>query len=112
MSNVNLQMRVRDLHREDGAYTGFEISNLLISRRGVVRILKRIAGVTITNAPRAWRFGDNDFVHFALNGHTFLVVEPFGDNDCYWIVAEEKAGLPEIGEVKHVFAKHRWLGII
>jgi len=101
-------MRTRELRNDDGRLTGFKISNLLITRRGVERVLKRIHGVVITKSPRMWRpRDDDDFVHFTLNGHTFFGIEPFGDNDCYWIVAKEAFDAPEIEVVRHQFGQHR-----
>lgn len=98
--------------RDDrGDITGFEISNLTIGRNGVVRILKRIPSVTITKEPKAWRPVHDDFVHFKINGHNFKVIEPFGDNDCYWFVAEHEAGRPELETIRQVFAARRFLGL-
>jgi hypothetical protein len=99
------------MHNDAGDVTGFEIGNLLIGRRGVLRVLKRIPAVTITKAPKAWAFDDDDFVHFTVNGHKFKAIEPFGDNDRYWIVAEDKAGRSEIEAIRQVFAERRLFGI-
>jgi len=103
-------MRTRRMHNADGQLTGFEIGNALITRLGVLRILERIPGVVITKRPRWWRsWEDDDFVHFTLNGHTFLAIEPFGDNDCYWIVAEDTFDIPEIDFVRREFdARRAW----
>ena len=97
---------------DDGHLTGFEISNLLITRRGVKRVLSRISGVVITKSPRLWRPGDgDDFIHFTLNGHAFLAIEPFGDNDSYWIVAEKAFDVPEIELVRRQFEQHSCVGV-
>jgi hypothetical protein len=106
-------MRTRELRNDAGQLTGFEISNLLITRGGVERVVKRVPGVSITKSTRAWRWSaEDDFVHFVLNGHVFFAIEPFGDNDCYWIVAEDAKDIPEIGAVKGAFERHRVWGLI
>jgi hypothetical protein len=106
-------MRVRELRGEDGQRTGIEIGNAVLghvmTRHGVLRTIKRIPGVTVS-FPRPWRLEQrrDDFVHFTLNGHKFLAIEPYGDSDVYWIVAEDAVDLPEIETVKRAFSK-RWV---
>ena len=100
-------MRAWDTHTDDGAVTGFEINNFLITRGHVARTLKRIPGVTITKHPKMWVWSDDDFIHFTLNGHKFLVIEPYGDNSRYWIVAEGEGGRPFIETIKRMFTNGR-----
>jgi hypothetical protein len=61
-------------------------------------------GTVIRWPPRLW-WGDDAFCAFSGDGVPFLVIEPFGDNDCYWIVAEEPdpAARPLIERVREVF---------
>jgi hypothetical protein len=49
------------------------------------------------------------FCAFSVDGVLFLIIEPFGDNDCYWIVAEEPdpGSRPLIERVREAFAAAR-----
>ena len=103
-------MHTSPTHDDKGHVTGFEISNLLISRGGVVKLLRTISTVTITKSPKRWTLDDDAFVHFTMNGHLFKVIEPFGDNSRYWIVAEDEAGQCEVEAIRNVFDAHIVLG--
>lgn len=103
-------MHTLPTHDDQGHLTGFEISNLLISRAGVVRLLRTVPMVTITRNQKRWTLEDDDFVPFTINGHLFKVIEPFGDNDRYWIVAEDEAGQGEVEGIRKVFDAPNFLG--
>jgi len=101
-------MRTRDLRDDGGTLTGVEISNLIITRRAVERVLSRIPGAVITKSYRPWRWSaEDDFVHFTLNGRTFIAWEPWGDSDAYWIYSQDAKGGPEVDAVKSAFEQHR-----
>jgi hypothetical protein len=104
-------MHTYPTHNKKGDLIGFEISNLLISRGRVVRLLRTIPTVTITKLPKRWVMDDDDFVHFTVNRHLFKVIEPFGDNSRYWIVAEDEAGQGEVEGIRKVFDAHNILGL-
>ena len=93
-----------------GVLIGFEISNLLMSRGRVVRLLRTIPTLTITKLPKRWVLDDDDFVHFKVNDHLFKVIEPFGDNSRYCIIAEDEAGQGEVEGIRKVFDAHNFLG--
>jgi hypothetical protein len=101
-------MRTREHRNNAGQLTGFEFSNLIITRNGVQRVVKRIPGVSITKSTRSWRWSaDDDFLYFTLNGHTFFAEEPYGDSDCYCVFAKDATDIPEIGIVRNEFEEHR-----
>ena len=97
---------------ESGSLTGFETSNFLVGRSSVVRILKRIPGVTLTQYPEDLASISDDFVHFTFAGHQFIVVEPYGDNSRYLLCAKNEYGRPHIPEIEQVFAKRRLFGLL
>ncbi len=105
-------MQTWDTHTEGGQVTGFEIPNTLIWRGGVVRLLKRVPGVEITKYPKFFSLNDDDFVHFNYRGEKFFVVEPYGDNNRYWIVAESDRGCLYVPEIRERFKQHRPWAII
>ena len=104
-------MHTSPTHDDKGHVTVFEISNLLISRGGVVKLLRTIPTVTITKSPKLWALDDDDFVHFTMNGHLFKVIEPFGDNSRYWIVTEDAAGQGEVEGIRKVIDAHHILRV-
>src|SRR5688572_30101032 len=98
-------MRVHDLYNDAGLLTGFEVSSTLLSRRRACRIAGSVTGATLRRWPRRWAWSDDDFCKFDVDGVPFLIIEPFGDNDCYWIVAAEPAPVaaPLIDRVRQSF---------
>jgi hypothetical protein len=77
-----------------------------VSRRRACRIAQTVPGSVVSRWPRRFAWSDDDFCAFSVDGVPFLVIEPFGDNDCYWIVAEEPnpRWRPLIERVREVFA--------
>ena len=80
--------------------TGFEVGNTLCSRQRAQNIASTVPGV----ANLCPTEGDA-FCSFELEGIPFEIIEPFGDNDCYWIVAvnPDVAHAPLIVRVRHAF---------
>ncbi|HKS04893.1 MAG TPA: hypothetical protein VJR92_01150 [Gemmatimonadaceae bacterium] len=98
-------MRAVDLRDDAGILTGFEVSNVLLSRRRACRIASAVLGASVHRRPLRWAWSDDEFCRFDVDGTPFLIVEPFGDSDRYCVVAEipsvDNAAL--IGRVKASF---------
>jgi hypothetical protein len=77
-------MRVFDIRSDDGRLRAFEVDNSWLTRRAVARIIRSIPGVRVTRAKSGW-FARDAFCEFELNRVRFVVEEPFGDSDQYWI---------------------------
>ncbi len=99
------------MHNDAGILTGFEVSNLLLTRGRASRLAQQVPGAIVSRWPRLFPFRyfgepDDDFCAFSVDGVPFLIIEPFGDNDCYWIVAEEPdpSARPLIERARRVFA--------
>jgi hypothetical protein len=103
-------MHTWDHRSRSGELIGFEISNALIDRRGVLHALERVPGVTITKAPKAWGWHDDDFIHFTLNGHRFEVIEMFGDDRRYWFAPVELGYASDVEAVRKAFAEMHFGG--
>lgn len=103
-------MRTSELHTDDGRTFGFEISNLTITRGGVVRTIKRIPGAAITKGERYSERRHDDFCHFTINGAKFIATEPFGDNSRFWIYAYDEVGMPHVATIQRVFDQRRLFG--
>ena len=101
-------MKTREMFNDDGTLTGFEIPNRLLSRRRAFRIARRIPGASVERQPRwfSWLKDGDDFCEFSVDGVRFLIIEPFGDNDRYWVVAEnpDPAARPLIERVRRAFS--------
>jgi hypothetical protein len=105
-------MKTRDLHNEAGTLTGFEVSNLFLSRRRACRIAEGVRGSVVSASAGRLVESHDAFCAFTVDGAQFLVIEPFGDNSCYWIVAEKPHPTfrPLIERVRDAFeAASRWV---
>ena len=95
------------LHKGDeGKLTSFEVSNTIIGRRGVVKILNKIPEVKIIQTPifLSW-LREDVFCRFKLKNKTFTIEEPFGDNSRYLICSEPPEPCVEIEIVEKVFSE-------
>lgn len=83
----------------------FEVSNVLLSRRGACQIIASIPGVEILRKPKFWAFWSDDvFCVFALAGRTFEISEPFGDNSRFHIGANPPGWRAELEVIRSAFA--------
>jgi hypothetical protein len=105
LADSRVVMKTWDIHNDAGTLTGFEVRNVLLTRRRACRIAGSVRGVTVTRWPRRFRWSDDEFCAFSVDGVPFVIFEPFGDNDVYWIVAEEPdpSARPLIERVREVF---------
>jgi hypothetical protein len=106
-------MRVSDLRNDAGLLTGFSVSRLLLGRTGARRIVAAIPGCKVVRRQGRFKLsGRDDFCEFAIDGKTFLVIEPFGDNSRYWVVADPpEAECPQLARVRDAFQRHRVFGL-
>jgi hypothetical protein len=77
------------MHDDAGVHTGFEVSNLFLSRGRICRLAARIDGAQVIRRPRRFALNDDDFGELVIGGEGFIIIEPFGDSTVYWIVAKE-----------------------
>jgi hypothetical protein len=91
-----------DLKDADGRIFAFEISNVLIGRRGTQRVIEKIAGVRLIRRDRLFS-GNDQFCEFELDGVRFVVWEPWGDNSRYWIGPVTPGATPQILRVREAF---------
>jgi hypothetical protein len=100
-------MTIYELKDKDGRIFAFEVDNVLLSRRGVCRILRSVPGVRILRAPRFLsRFREEEFCEFELGGRRFKAWEPFGDNSRYWIGPEPAQWCEQVDLVRDAFVRH------
>jgi len=104
-------MTVHDLKDQDGRVFAFEISNLLVSRRRVCRILRTIPGVHISRSPRFLsRFREDEFCEFEVSGQRFKAWEPWGDSSCFWIGPEPPQWCEQVALIRDTFERHGFFG--
>lgn len=99
-------MRTFPLFDKNGRLFAFEIGNLLIGRRGVCKVVERIKGPTLTRRPKLFSWPREDvFCEFAVDGESFVAVEPFGDNSRYWIGPNPARWVPQTEKVHEAFKR-------
>ena len=97
-------MKIYDLKNKDGEIYAFEIQN--IGRRKVSKIVKKIPGSIVKKFPSlfSWIKGQDEFCEFEVDGCTFVIEEPFGDNSRYWIGPKNTSFLcPQLVKVRETF---------
>jgi hypothetical protein len=97
-------MKIIDLHNDSGQPSGFEVSNMLVSRWRACRIARDIPGVRMLKWPKRWAWSDAVFGEFEYEGTRFQILEPFDDNDCYWIVAEPPVSAGALAPIRAAYA--------
>lgn len=100
-------MRVYDYMDKEGRIYAFEVSNLLVWRWGVIRIISKIPGVRITWRPGFTWFSPDVFVKFALEDVEFEASEDDGDNSRYWIGPNPARWVPQVQQVRTAFISAR-----
>ena len=97
-------MKTCDLHNDDGRLTGLSVSNLLLGRHGVPRIVSAIPRAAVLRKQKRFALSaPDDFCEFVVGGKTFLAIEPFGDNSEFWLVTEPPEECPQIETVRRAF---------
>ena len=108
-------MTTYDITDEQGRVFAFEIENVLIGRRGVVRVAKGIPGCTIKRTPLvlSW-FREDSFCEFEVDGEPYIAEEPFGDSSRYWIgpknITETDRWRPQTAKVREAFKNAKYYG--
>jgi len=78
-------MRVWKHEDREGRVCAIEVPSAA-GRGRVTRVVGDLAGVTILRRPRSFSWLREDpFCEFELEGETFEIHEPFGDNSRYWV---------------------------
>ena len=98
-------MKTFPLQNEDGKLHAFEVPNLLLSRRGVVKLVSKIPGASIIKRPRyfSW-FREDEFCKFEVDGKIFVVEEPYGDSSRLLVSAEPPGWCPQLELVERAFS--------
>jgi len=82
-------MKTKELKNDSGIVTGFSVGSTRLTRWGVPKIIRTIPGAQLIRKQSPFRLaGPDDFCEFTLDGKRFLVIEPFGDNSEFWVIAE------------------------
>jgi hypothetical protein len=84
-------------HRKANQLVSFEIGN--IGRSRACRIVQKLFPSTVINR----QHGD-EFCTFRVNGKTFVLEEPFGDNSRYLVYEQPPQPSAELEALKQAFA--------
>ncbi len=105
-------MKTYDLHDAEGRLYAFEVSNVLLGRRGAVRVIRSIPGARVTRTPAALSWlREETFCEFEIDGVRFVVWEPFGDSSRYWIGPEPVGSRPQLDQIRSAFQRAGPLGL-
>ena len=98
------QVTVYEIKDPDGRVFAFEVENSRLGRRAVCKVLARIPGCRIVRRPKflSW-LRESEFCQFEVEGITFVVEEPFGDNSRYWIGPRPPRWVSQIAAVRQAF---------
>ena len=103
-------MQTAELRNDTGIVSGFSVGSALLTRWGVTRIVQSIPGARLVRKQQSFRLaGPDDFCEFVVDGKTFLVIEPYGDNSRFWVVADPEPQCPPLVKVRHAFERYRGL---
>jgi len=99
-------MDIYDLRDAEGRIVAFEVENSSLGRHGACRVADKIPRARLLRRQRhfAWS-GRDDFCEFELDGITFVIEEPFGDNSRYWVGPKPPEFVPQITVVRDFFAR-------
>ena len=93
-------MKVHDNRNDEGRLMSFEIKN--IGRSRVCRFIEKAFPSTVVRRQKS-----DDFGVFDLNGRTFIVTEPWGDNSRYLFHEEPVEPSTELEMLRRAFDKYR-----
>lgn len=102
-------MKTFDLRDREGHLYAFEVNNVLLGRRGLLRVVRTIPSVRITRKPLvllSW-FREEEFCEFTVGDRRFVAWEPFGDNSRYWVGPQPLCRCTELSMVRDTFIKWR-----
>jgi hypothetical protein len=99
-------MKVYDLLDKEGRLFAFELNNFFISRRRICAIVRQIPGVRIIRTVEPLSKED-EFCEFEVDGCLFLVWEPWGDSNRFWIGPKSKEWAPQVKIVRDFLVFHK-----
>ena len=107
-------MKTYELTDQEGRAYAFQVSNFWLDRRRVKRVIQSIPNARIVAAPTPdLASRDGDICFFEVEGQLFVVSEPYGDSDRYWIGTEPPGWSPKVEEVRAAFARTKnFLGFL
>lgn len=96
-----------DEHVRPSSAIGFEIDNIYVSLRTVVRILKGTNGVTEIRTRRLFGKWEGIHIWFKFLDEECVVIEPFGDSSRYWIGPSNPKANLDFASVELEFRNYR-----
>ena len=99
-------MKIHPFHNDEGKLHAFEVPNILLSRKAIVKLVSNIPGASVVKKPSllSW-FREDMFCKFIVDGQMFTVEEPYGDNSRYLVGAEPPGWCPQLEVVERAFSE-------
>jgi hypothetical protein len=85
-------MRTFPIRSDSGQMFAFEMENTGISGRTIAQVLGSVDGVTAVVRRRLFAASPEIHITFTFHNRPYIVAEPFGDNNRYWIGPDDNAG--------------------
>jgi len=104
---MRLDLKIHDLLDKEGRIFALEVSNFLLSRKRLCKIVSTIPGVRMVRTPRHLS-GEEELCEFEIDGQRFVASEPWGDSSRYWIGPKSKEWCPQVEIVRHFFLPRKW----
>lgn len=101
-------MKTQPILNDQGKLIAFEIESWRAGLRMISRFIENDLGAKVT-ARRKWFTSYEVHLRFNYDGHDFVVWEPHGDSNSYWICSadNEKLDIDLIGKLQNSFDGYR-----
>jgi hypothetical protein len=103
-------MKTYDLTDTEGRAFAFEVDNIFLPRRTACRVARDIPGAKLIRTPRFFP-SEEEFCEFEIEGVSFILWQPWGDNSRYWIGPRPERWVPQLAAVRDAFARCEPFGI-
>jgi hypothetical protein len=93
-------MNTRPIVEPDGRTYAIELDMWYAAPRTIAKLIASVDGVSAVKVRRPFSRSADTRIWFHFNGHDFVVTEPWGDSNEYWIGPEEEgAKAPDLFDI-------------
>jgi len=85
-------MDTKAIYAANGHVAVFEIEKILISVKQISHLIRSVDGVSNVYVRKPFSMRSDIHVEFTYMENIFVVYEPFGESNVYWVGPKESAG--------------------
>jgi len=101
-------MQTYPIYSNNGQKIAFEIDNIYIGPRKIVKLLENRTGVSHLRKRRLFHSPSDIHVEFTYKGVNYIVWEPYGDSSRYWIgPKDEKLDIAQVANIESIFMAYK-----